>query len=459
MPGHKRNKKFVPENLLDLDITEISEFDNLHKAEGIIKQSEDMTAKLIGADNSFFLINGSSAGIIASILTVCRPNDKIIVARNCHKSVYTGLILSQALPIYIMPEITPYGICGGISPSSLEHILKQHSDAKAIIITSPTYEGFCSNIENLAAIAHKRKIPLIVDEAHGSHFSFSTFFPKSALSCGADIVIQSWHKTMPVLTQTSVLSIKNNCDISIDLSRLKQSLSLIQSTSPSYIMMAVLDYCRDLFQKNDKKIFKDYTDCLSETIEFIKSETNLTLIGENLKGNFGIYDIDKSKIVINLKDKKGIDAEKFLEKNYNINIEMSGKDYIILMTSPADTIEGFNILKSATVGISKNINTFSDTVKFSESRSNDISCFTPITVMSPCKSFNSKSESLPLNDCIGLISAEFIIPYPPGIPIIVPGELISYETIQKIQLFKENGISIIGVEDLKIENLKIHFDA
>ena len=254
MPGHKRNLKFL-ENFYDfinLDYTEIDETDNMHKPEGIIKKSKEILSNTFGSQDSYFLVNGSTSGIIASIMSCVLPNEQILVAKNCHISVYNGIILSGALPIYIEPTIK-YNIPCGIDIKNIENAIKKYPNIKAFILTSPTYEGFVSDIESIAKLLHKHNIILIVDEAHGAHFNFSNNFPKSAIKCGADIVIQSFHKTLPSFTQCGVLHLNSSL---VNKNMLEKCLSMVQTTSPSYMFMMSIEYATN-FCKNNKKYFNE----------------------------------------------------------------------------------------------------------------------------------------------------------------------------------------------------------
>lgn len=443
MPGHKRNSSYSDDNFLSFDITEIPEMDNLHYAEGIILKAQKRAAEVFGADESFFLVNGSTGGLISAILAAVYDGETILVARNCHRSVYSGIALSGAKPVYIMPDITEYGIPGGVSPKGIEAMLENDDSISLVIITSPTYEGFVSDIESIAEIVHRKNKILIVDEAHGSHFSFSPFFPKSAIQCGADIAVQSLHKTLPVLTQTSVLHTKGG-RISID--RLKSALSMIQTSSPSYVFLAFADRCIDMFSKNDS-IFASYADMLSAFREKIENLEELQLIGQEIVGNYNIFDIDLGKLVfyINSNEINGKTLEQELLSNYGLQIEMSGMNHIIAMTSPADTNEGFEKLYKGISEISKGLTYDKKTAP----------CISmpeiPRLVYSPRESISKPfpRSCVSLRKSIGKISADFIISYPPGIPLIVPGEEISQSVIEHIEVFIKNNIPLLGQDDIK----------
>lgn len=289
MPGHKRNKKFLNDfyDFIDLDFTEIDETDNMHKPETIIKQSKEILANTFSTKDSYFLVNGSSSGIMASIMACVSPNEQILVARNCHISVYNGIVLSGALPIYIEPTIK-YNIPCGIDIKNVENAIKKSPNVKAFILTSPTYEGFVSDIENIAKLLHKNNIVLIVDEAHGAHFNFSSNFPKTAIQCGADIVIQSFHKTLPSFTQCGVLHLNSNI---INKNKLEKCLSIIQTTSPSYMFMMSIEYATN-FCKNNINLFNEYTLFLKEIRKELKNLKNLKLIDSDILENSNIIDFD-----------------------------------------------------------------------------------------------------------------------------------------------------------------------
>lgn len=447
MPGHKQNQDFIPKNLLSLDITEIAGFDNLHNPTGIIKDSEELCAKVFGANKSFYLVNGTTSGIESAITALCCPNDKILISRNCHKSVYNGLICSGAVPIYILPETTFFGTSGTVSPSSVKKALIEHPDIKTALITSPTYEGLCSNIEAIAKILHEKNIPLIVDEAHGSHFAFSDEFPKTALSCGADVVVQSLHKTLPALTQCSVLHIKSNL---VDVDKIAKSISMFTTTSPSYILMASIDNCQNILFENSKKLFENYTNSLNHLIDSTKNLKNIRILTKSeILEKTTAFDSDFGKIVLLIDNKNVNIVEKYLKKDYNINIEMSGQNHILLMTSLCDPPLFFSILKKALKEIDQLLTPSENKQSVLPKET------TPICPLSPRDAFFAKTENFPFEESMGLVSGEFIIPYPPGIPIIAPGELITSQTIENVRLCQKANIEIVGCQDKNLNTIKI----
>ena len=242
MPGHKRNTALLGTGLpYGLDITEIDGFDDLHHARGIIREGQECAAKLYHADESHYLVNGSTVGLLSAILGSTRPGDRVIIARNCHKSVYNAIFLNDLKPVYIYPDMIPgTDICGPVSAAQAAALIREYPDAKAVIITSPTYDGIVSDVAAIAEEAHKNGIPLILDEAHGAHFGFHPYFPKNGNQLGADLVIHSLHKTMPSLTQTALLHMNGEL---ADRDNVRRYLHMLQSSSPSYILMASIDQC------------------------------------------------------------------------------------------------------------------------------------------------------------------------------------------------------------------------
>ena len=274
MPGGKRNTEYASTSVLD--ITEIDGFDNMHNAEGIIKNASCRAAKLYGADKTLMLVNGSTAGILSAICGATKRKGKIIVARNCHVSVYNALIMAQLEPVYVIPEVdNDTGIYSGVSLEQIRKCFENNRDAQAVIITSPTYEGVVSEVREIASYLHEKGIPLIVDEAHGAHFKFSEEFPESAVKAGADIVINSIHKTLPALTQTALLHISGNY---VDYDKVERFWNIYQTTSPSYILMASIDRCMRIIEEQGNYIFKDYISKLKNLRENIAKLNNIRLI-------------------------------------------------------------------------------------------------------------------------------------------------------------------------------------
>lgn len=440
MPGHKRNKNVLKDfyDFINLDFTEIDETDNMHKPEGIIKNAKQQTAKVFGACDSYFLVNGSSCGILASIMACVNENEHILVAKNCHISVYNGLILSGAYPIYIEP-VVKYGLPCGIDINTVKDAVKKYPTIKAFILTSPTYEGFVCDIKSIATFLHKHNIILIVDEAHGAHFNFSQNFPKTALQCGADICIQSFHKTLPSFTQCGVMHVQGNL---INKHKLQRCLSMVQTTSPSYIFMLSIEYATNFCKNNS---FDDYTLFLKDFRQSLKTLKNIKLIDEDILTNSHIVDFDISRLTFLINsDVNGDYINKVLKQN-KMQLEMYGKNHIIAISTICDDFKKLNQFKQILFDIDKNIN-FKQKTYIQNINTN----FTKPKIK-PRDAFYKNKKLLNINLAINKICGDFVTPYPPGIPILCPGDMVTEEIVLKINQYIKNNINVLGLN----ENLEI----
>lgn len=468
MPGAKRNSELIGRYMddmpapYDIDITEIDGFDNMHNADGMIKKAFEKTAVLYGADESLFLVNGSTAGNMAAICGVTDKGDSIIVARNCHISVYNAIILNELDANYVYPQYdNEYGYYKGISLREIKDAVEKNEsmgkDIKAVVITSPTYEGNVSDIKNIAAYLHEHNIPLIVDEAHGAHFKFSCEFPQTAVEQGADIVINSVHKTLPSLTQTAVMHINYGY---VNVSKVKRYWNIYQSTSPSYILMGSIDRCMSIIEKDGEYLFENYISKLKILRNKLGQLKNIKLIDSD----------DISKIVI------GCDNAKILYdillNEYGIQLEMSSLKYAIAMTSIFDSAEYYDRFYNALCEIDRrynanNINNsannnqnyveryniFNNTssIKKADIKVN-IADFKNEALMSIAKALNEGDKNgydkIMMNDSslYGRISAKMVYVYPPGIPILCPGEIISENVVNIISKAIDNGLEVVGLE-------------
>ena len=439
MPGHKRNEKMFGTRLpYGIDITEIDGFDDLHHAETLIKDQEERAARLYKAEETHFLVNGSTIGILSAILGVTNRGDKILVARNCHKSVYNAMELNGLRPIYIYPEYEKdLQINGEVSGEKIEILLNENPDVKAVMIVSPTYDGVLSDVEKIAQIVHKRGIPLIVDEAHGAHFGFHPYFPENSNVKGADIVIHSVHKTLPSLTQTALIHINGEI---VDREKVRKYLHMLQSSSPSYILMASIDRCMELLESEGDTLFELF----AQRIDVLRTELQGLKHLEILQTE----QFDRSKFLISVK-KTGITSKKLADillHTYHLQMEMTGGTYVLAMTALGDTKEGFERLKRALFKIDKSL---------SDEKQED---YLPVEL--PKLPLVCTNEEIERKKCgneelilwkasIGRISTEYAYVYPPGIPLIVPGEQITQEAIQVLALYAELGFSVEGI---KVEN-------
>lgn len=457
VPGHKKGvgmaKKFldfVGENVLSMDVTVFEQVDSLHKPTGPIKEAQELAADAFGADATFFSIHGTSGAIQAMILSVMGENEKIIVPRNIHKSVTSGIILSGAIPIYMQPEVDKnIGVALNVTPETVEKSLKENPDAKAVLIINPTYYGVSTDIVKIAEIVHDYGAILMVDEAHGPHLKFNEKLPISAMEAGADICAQSTHKIIGSMTQSSMLQVKSD---RIDVNRVKQVMSLLQTTSPSYILLASLDVARMQMVTEGKKL-------LDETIslaEYARREINningLYCFGEEIVGRDGAYDFDPTKITITAKGLgiSGHQLERILAERYFIQPELSDMYNVLCVFSIGDTKEKIDYLLRALKEISDEL--YKDDIEISKAI--DIPEI-PEQIITPRYAFGCSTVSLPLQESIGQISAEFLLAYPPGIPILCPGERITMEIVEYVSKMKDANLSIQGTEDPNVDYIKV----
>lgn len=487
MPGAKRNKELIELYMGDMgnpyekDITEINGFDNMHNAETIIKDAFDEAAELYGADESWYLVNGSTAGNMSAICGVTHKNDVVIMARNCHISVYNAVILNELNPVYIYPEYDEeYGYYKGITLKEIKFIVDKYSsdhdrnDIKAVILTSPTYEGNVSDIKSIAEYLHQYNIPLIVDEAHGAHFNFSESFPQSAVKSGADVVINSVHKTLPSLTQTAIMHINYGI---VDVERIRRYWNIYQSTSPSYILMSSIARSLSIVKNDGDKLFAEYVDKLTILRNGLSELKHIRLINTD----------DISKLVLGYKDAKWLYDTLFYK--YKIQLEMSSIKYVIAMTSIFDSQEYYDRFLAALKEIDEEIdesiskydredilnskvdkdldNRFNsihngeadNRLNYSSINNQDngnkvnIADFRDEQALTIAQAFNRRDlsgcDEIQMNNekIYGKISGESVYVYPPGIPILCPGEVITRKIIAILEAAGEAGLEVVGVKE------------
>lgn len=448
MPGHKRNMGEMC-NPYNIDITEIEGFDDLHHAEGILKKCQERAAAIYGAEETHFLINGSTGGILSAIAGSVKRRGKIAVARNCHKSVYHGILLNELDACYLYPEyVEEYGINGGIFPEDVEKLLEQEKDIQAVVITSPTYEGVVSDVETIAKIVHAKKIPLIVDEAHGAHFYFHDKFPKGALQCGADIVINSVHKTLPAFTQTALIHMQGTL---VNREKVRKYLGIYQTSSPSYILMSGISRCMDIMERQGKELLEQLYRQLCNFYKINNKLEKICVVTDSIKEYNSICDFDISKLVISTKNTNitGRELQERLNRIYHLELEMSSVSYGLAMTTVGDTEEGFKRLETALLELDETLqeNRYAKTL-WKEKLSGK-------TVYKIGQAEELPQEQISIETCCNRISGEFVYMYPPGIPMLCPGELITKEIYLLLKEYRGAGITFQGLEDEKSEKIKV----
>lgn len=439
MPGHKRNPMLCDGIMpYEIDLTEIDGFDNLHNAESCILEVQNLAEKLYNVKKAFLLVNGATGGILSAVRAMTDRGDKVIVARNSHKSVYNALELCGLTPKYIVPKVDKeFGINCSITPSQAEKAIWENPDAKLLIITSPTYEGAVSDIKEISRIAHLHNVSVLVDEAHGAHFPFSDSFPVEAIQCGADVAVASLHKTLPSLTQTALLLTSNEELIN----PLAENLAIFETSSPSYVFMSSIEKCLD-FCKNTKA-FDEYIIRLNSFDEKCRELKNIKVLccgNDNIK-NHNFFDFDISKITVSVKglNINGVQLADKLRNDFKIEPEMVCSDYVLLITTVCDTDEGFARLVNA-------LQIIDSECSAKELNYNNLLLSQPRIALNPCDCSGKDGEFCLLEHSVDKISLEYVWAYPPGIPIVAKGEVITQEIVDTIFMQIENGINVYSTK-------------
>jgi arginine/lysine/ornithine decarboxylase len=454
-PGHKRGQGINPllgdllgNQVFKADLPELPELDNLFTPTGVIAEAQSLAAIAFGARQTWFLVNGSTCGIMAAILATCRQGDKIILPRNVHRSVIAGLIVSGAVPVFIQPDYDQqWDLVSSVSPEAIALAVQEHADAKAVLVVYPTYQGICTDLAAIVQLTQQHQIPLIVDEAHGAHLHFHPDLPPSGLSLGADICIQSAHKTLGALSQASLLHLQGD---RLHRDTLNQALSLLQSTSPSYLLLASLDAARQQMALHGEQL-------LSHTLNLAQDAKNqlhrlsriVMLTQKHLPHN---YRLDATRLTVFLGDLpiSGYEADTFLRQKYSVTAELPLETSLTFILSIGNTHLDIQQLILSLQGLEEN---------YSQKRQEKtrLPYLFPILtqVLTPRETFFASTRIQPLTQSVGEISAELICPYPPGIPVLMPGEKITREAIAYLLEIKNRGGIITGCQDESLTNIAI----
>jgi arginine decarboxylase len=452
MPGHKRTPLEFP-NPYSIDITEIEGFDNLHHARGILRDAQERAAALYGAQKSFFLVNGSTSGILAAISAAIPRGGVLLMSRNSHKAAYHAAYLRELETVYLLPSRTEFGISGSIQPAHVAQALEDLPQIGGVFITSPTYDGVLSDIQKIAGIAHAHNVPLIVDEAHGAHLAFSSEFPDSALQCGADVVVQSLHKTLPCLTQAALLHVNSN---RICLDALRRFLGIYQTSSPSYLLMASIEQCIRYLKKEGREQMARFAQLLRQFYKKARTLRRLKVFEPSTCPPEACFAHDFSKILVSTGNSglTGKDLYDALLNGFHLQMEMSSGHYTTALASLMDTPEGFLRLSAALEEIDKK----SPAPSLAQSgRPLDAQAIyqIPKPGMSISKALECPSEALPLKGSIGHISQEYIYLYPPGIPLATPGEILTGSLLSIITQCQRQGLPIEGPADIANNRIRV----
>ena len=455
VPGHKHGvglpelAGYVGKKVLEIDVNSMECLDNICNPIGVIKEAEELAARAYGAEKAFFLVNGTTSGVQAMIMAACRPGEKIILPRNAHKSAIAGMILSGAVPIYIQPEINEeLGIAMGMTVESVLRTMEEHPDAKAVFVIHPTYYGAVSDLAAIVEAAHGYGMAVLADEAHGAHFNFHPNLPASAIELGADASASSTHKTGGSLTQSSLLLMRSGI---LDPSYMKTTLNLTQTTSASYLLMTSIDVARKQLATRGKDILGRLLEIVRDAKAQLNEIDGLYAFGSELVGSPGVFDFDDTKLGVNVRELglSGYDAEKLLRKEYNIQVELADMYNILAITAVGDTEESIGSLVAAIKDLAKH------------HRNGDVREITrgmltnPEIVVSPRDAYYSSKKPVKLEESIGCVSGESIMAYPPGIPLVTPGEMITREIVEYAKMLKAEKCMLQGTQDPYVDTILV----
>ncbi len=453
VPGHKQGRgnpelrEFLGERCLSVDVNAMKPLDNLGHPVSVIKEAEELAADAFDAYHAFFMVNGTTSAVQAMIMSVCKQGDKIIMPRNVHKSAINALIISGAIPVYVNPGVNnALGIPLGMSISEVKKAMEQHPDAKAIFINNPTYYGICSDLKTITELAHQKGMFVLADEAHGTHFYFGENQPLNAMAAGADMAAVSMHKTGGSLSQSSFLLIGSR----LNIGHVRQIINLTQTTSASYLLLSSLDISRRNLALDGKNIFAKVTSLANYGRDEINKIGGYYAFSKELINGDSIFDFDTTKLVVHTRDigLAGVEVYDILRDNYDIQIEFGDIGNILAIISVGDRALALERLVSSLSEI-KRLYMRDKTGMF------DHEYITPDVGMAPQRAFYSEQHSLPIRKSAGQISGEFVMAYPPGIPILAPGERITEEIIDYIVYAKSKGSFLTGTEDMFIENIRV----
>ena len=445
--GNKEFRDFIGEEAMKMDVNSMKPLDNLCHPTSVIREAQDIAAKAFGAKEAYFMVSGTTGSVQAMIMSTCKAGDKLIMPRNVHRSAINALVICGATPVYINPGLNKkLGISLGMSVSDVKKAIKENPDAKAILVNNPTYYGICSDLKSIVKLAHENNMLVLVDEAHGAHFYFGDNMPISAMAAGADMAAISMHKTGGSLTQSSILLSGER----INADYVRQIINLTQTTSSSYLLLTSLDAARKNLSINGKALFKKTIDFA----EYARTEINklggFYAYGRELIDNDMVCDFDSTKLSVFTKDigLAGIEVYDILRDEYNIQIEFGDLGNILAIISAGDRGLEIERLISSLAEI-KRLYSKDSAGMF------DHEYIDPIVVMPPQKAFFSNKQYIPIIESAGKISGEFVMAYPPGIPILAPGEKITEEIISYIMYAKEKGCLLTGTEDMKVEFINV----
>ncbi|MDQ0188994.1 aminotransferase class I/II-fold pyridoxal phosphate-dependent enzyme [Alicyclobacillus cycloheptanicus] len=460
IPGHKRGRgmetafsQFIGQNALSLDLINIAPLDDLHHPTGAIKQAQELAAEAFGADATYFSVQGTSTAIMTMVLAAVRPGEKILVPRNVHKSVLAAIIMADARPVFLHPEVDhDLGIAHGLSVEVVREALENHPDAKALVVINPTYFGIAADLKQMVEIAHAHGVAVLVDEAHGVHTHFHPRLPISAMAAGADMAATSVHKLGGSLTQSSVLNVRKGL---IDPRHVQVVLSMLTTTSTSYLLLASLDVARKELALHGQERIERALMLADVARQRINQIDGLFCVGEEILRDSATYALDPTKLTVSVRRLgiRGYDVERMLREEFNIEVELSDLYNILCIVSWGDDMSDIDRLVSALETIAATYRDRTDLETLSVRAPS-----MPELRMSPRAAFYAPTETVPLAQAVGRTIAEMIMVYPPGIPILLPGEVVTKDNIEYIEENLRAGLPVQGPDDPEIRNVKVVLD-
>ncbi len=456
VPGHKRGRgnpelvNFLGEKCVGIDVNSMKPLDNLCHPVSVIQEAEELTADAFGANHAFFMVGGTTSAVQSMILSVCQAGDKIILPRNVHKSVINALILCGATPVYVNPEVdSRLGISLGMKLSEVERAIAENPGAVAVLVNNPTYYGICSDLRSIVELAHRYEMMVLVDEAHGTHFYFGEDMPVSAMAAGADMAAVSMHKSGGSLTQSSLLLTGEH----VNWEYVHQIINLTQTTSASYLLMSSLDISRRNLALRGKEHYRKVVDMAGYARDEINSIGGYYAYGRDLINGDSVYDFDVTKLSVYTRDigLAGIEVYDILRDEYDIQIELGDISNILAYLSIGDRIQDIERLVGALEDIKESCSRDPASLLTAE-------YINPVVMETPQTAFYAEKDCLPLRRTVGRICGESVMCYPPGIPILAPGEMITEEIIEYILYAKEKGCFLQGTEDPDVNYLNVLVD-
>ncbi len=453
VPGHKHGKgnpeltAFLGEKCVGVDVNSMKPLDNLCHPISVIREAEILAADAFGASHAFLMVGGTTSSVQSMVLSCCKHGDKIILPRNVHRSVINSLVLCGAIPVYVNPEVDcRLGISLGMSRDQVKKAIEENPDAVAVLVNNPTYYGICSDLRAIVKMAHDAGMLCLADEAHGTHFYFGDNMPVSAMKAGADMAAVSMHKSGGSLTQSSLLLIGEN----VSERHVRQIINLTQTTSGSYLLMSSLDISRRNLALRGKEVFRKVVEMAEYAREEINAVGGYYAYGRELINGDSIFDFDPTKLSVHTRDigLAGIEVYDILRDEYDIQIEFGDIGNILAYLSIGDRMQELERLVSALAEIKRRYKKDPDGLLSQE-------YIDPEVVCSPQEAFYSQKKSIPINESLGFVCSEFVMCYPPGIPILAPGERITEDIINYIQYAKAKGCSMTGSEDPDINNINV----